>query len=198
MTFRMVRIYVLFLFLLIVDNVSFGQNRTISGKVVDMKTNAPVKFAHVFLSNTTYGKTSDESGRFYMEKLPPEEFILVVSIVGYETFSGKINLTDNNIRNLLIKLNPKIVELEGVSVTGKTDKKWNRLYNIFEREFIGKTLNSENCEIENPWVIEFTEKSKTNNLSIIVSEPVIVINRSLGYKITYYLEQFIYDNGTLR
>jgi hypothetical protein len=179
-------------------NWSYGQNRTLSGKVMDMKTNAPVEFAHVFLSNTTYGKTSDVSGRFYMDKLPAEEFILVVSIVGYETFSGKINLTEKNIQNLIVKLQPKIVELEGVSITGKSDKKWKRLYNIFKKEFIGETDNSKNCEIENPWVVEFKEKSNTGNLSAEVSEPVIVINRSLGYKVKYYLEEFSYSGGNLR
>ncbi|MFC2126398.1 carboxypeptidase-like regulatory domain-containing protein, partial [Bacteroidota bacterium] len=169
-----------------------------SGKIVDLNTNVPVEFAHVFLSNTTYGKTSDGSGRFYMDNLPAEEFILVVSIVGYETFSGKVNLTEMNIQNLLIKLKPKIVELEGVSVTGKTDKKWNRLYNIFKREFVGETINSKDCEIKNPWVVEFTKKSNNNNISVVVSKPIIIINRSLGYKVTYYLEEFTYSGGNIR
>lgn len=191
------RFFIVILLLIFNSEIVTGQNRILTGRVVDLKTNAPVEFAHVFLSNTTFGRTSDVSGRFFLEKLPAEEFILVVSIVGYETFSGNINLAQGDINNLLIKLIPKVVELEDVSVTGEADKKWNRLYDVFEKEFIGQTFNSENCEIENPWVVEFTEKSKTNNLTVTTSEPIQITNKSLGYSITYYLEGFKYDNGSL-
>jgi len=191
-------LYSILLLLILNSGLTTGQDRILSGRVVDLKTNTPVEFAHVFLSNTTFGKTSDTSGRFFLDNLPAEEFILVVSIVGYETFSGKINLTQRNISNLVVKLKSKVVELDDVSVTGQADKKWNRLYDVFEKEFIGQTLNSENCEIENPWVVEFTEDSKTNNLAVLTAEPIQITNKSLGYSITYYLEEFRYNHGSLK
>jgi hypothetical protein len=72
------------------------------------------------------------------------------------------------------------------------------LYKVFKKEFIGESFNSKNCEIQNPWVAEFKEKSTTNNVSAFTTEPIIIINRSLGYQITYYLEEFTYYNGNLR
>ena len=65
--------------------------QTLTGRVLDSLTQAPVLFATVYLDGTTIGATTDEEGRF---SLPiPSEYLpatLVVSQLNYATWRGDL------------------------------------------------------------------------------------------------------------
>jgi outer membrane receptor for ferrienterochelin and colicin len=61
-----------------------GQTGLVAGIVVDESNNEPLPFAHVVVDGTAYGTSCDEAGAFNMS-MPPGEYIIVVSYIGYST-----------------------------------------------------------------------------------------------------------------
>ena len=82
------KIAIIFLILL---RMTFAQTGQITGKVVDEQS-APLVGASVYLSGTILGSSTDESGRFVIEKIPPGSYQLIISIIGYETYRQSIAL----------------------------------------------------------------------------------------------------------
>lgn len=176
----------------------YAQRSIINGKISDGSTNKPIAFAHVFLANTNIGTTSNVNGEFILRNIPLGEFTIVVSMVGYHMFSSIILIKSGEIPNPNIQLVPFVHELEEVLIEEEPDRKWKRLYKVFEREFLGESENAKLCEIKNPWVIEFSEESSKYRLVATAYGPIEILNKSLGYKVFYYLNGFFYDNGNLR
>jgi hypothetical protein len=67
---------------------SLAAQKLLKGLVVDEK-NAPIPKASVFLNNTSIGTMADNAGRFTLS-IPSGKFDLVVSSVGFVTFSQSI------------------------------------------------------------------------------------------------------------
>lgn len=72
-------------FLILFAAKMFAQAGSISGQLIDAETGQGLKFAHVFIGHTTIGVSSDVNGDFIIEGVPPGEFDLVASFVGYES-----------------------------------------------------------------------------------------------------------------
>src|SRR4051794_38338462 len=72
----------------------FSQNATITGRVIDSKTQEPLPFANVFINNTTVGTATDDKGYFVLKKVPPGQVEVVFSFVGYQTYQTKLSVTD--------------------------------------------------------------------------------------------------------
>jgi hypothetical protein len=64
---------------------------------------------------------------------------------------------------------------------------------IFRNEFLGTTGNAMNCKITNEDDIRFKYSSNKDTLKAYATKPILIDNRALGYKITYYLDKFEYD-----
>lgn len=62
-----------------------GQARyaTITGSVLD-SDNRPLLGVNVYLRGTILGSATDSEGKFRIDRIPPGEFLLIVSAVGYE------------------------------------------------------------------------------------------------------------------
>lgn len=89
--------------------------QTISGTIRDGKTNETVIGAVVSVKGSNTGTTTDIDGKFELpvEQNPP--FIIVISIVGYESQEVNVSSLD---KPLSVKLRSKEIELKGVEVTG--------------------------------------------------------------------------------
>jgi hypothetical protein len=81
--------------------------------------------------------------------------------------------------------------LQEISVEGKGNPKIRkRNLTIFRREFLGRTKNAKECEIENEDDIRFIFSAKNDTLKAFSINPIIIKNKGLGYTITYYLDKF--------
>jgi hypothetical protein len=159
----------------------------ISGKVVDAESGKPIIGASVYLNGTYKGTSSNKEGSFIINSIE-RNIPLIVSYVGYESqtisnYSGK---------NLNIQLKHKANELKEVTIdaTGVAAISREEEMKIFLREFIG-TKNRE-CAISNPGDISFIYRKKTEELTAAANEPLVIYNKKLGYKITYFLSSFKY------
>ena len=111
---------ILFLVLIFFTSVSFAQQISFSGTVIDAGTKEPVSFASVYFARSTVGKTTDSAGQFTFVLNNFKDDTLKVSFIGFETYKIPITRLQNN-QNLKI-------ELERGSAKGEViiKSKWNR------------------------------------------------------------------------
>jgi len=185
-----------FIFMLFSLNC-FGQFSDISGNVKDKDTGEPILFAHIFIANTAVGSTSDTEGKFMLREVPAGEFTIVCTMVGYDPFTGLINVTPGNLFQVDIELEQSETILDEVSVSEKEDKKWKKQYSLFERELLGDVPTADRCEILNPWVVNFEENSFSDTFLATADEPLEINNKYLGYKIYFLLTNFKIVHGQL-
>ena len=171
-----------------------AQSVSVTGRVVDVENGVPIPGVHVFLASTTYGTTTDNEGRYIISDVSAGSYTLVVSIIGYEAAKLPVQfLTESGDLYFDFELKRQIYELDGVEVIGKEDRAWQRHYDQFRKEFIGSLDHADETEILNPEVLDFKRNSRAR-LSATASEPLLIENRSLGYRITYVLDFFEFDS----
>lgn len=161
-----------------------AQAQSVKGKVVDATTGNPIPSASVYLNGSSKGTTSDTQGEFILNTTETN-IPLVVSSVGYQ--SEVINNYSN--KTLNVRLSPRVQVLREVVIGGMSREEQMK---IFLKEFIGS--NIKDCLISNPDDINFTYRKKAQTLEADVSQPLIIYNKKLGYKITYFLSSFSHSS----
>jgi len=163
---------------------------TITGKLLNQDDKKPVANASVFLDNATIGNASANNGSFILTGVPSGKYTLVVSIIGFETFTETVIVNRKNIKMDDIYLTPKTHALKEVFV--KPDPfRDNNIY-MFKEEFIGKSELADQCKILNPEVLTISYDKSTNTLSASSDGFLDIENDGLGYKIRYLLADFQY------
>ncbi len=171
---------------------------TVGGKVTDKATGQPLVAASVFAQNTTSGTVTDAEGNFKL-RLPAGGYELAVTFTGYETVTYRVSSSDAaGSDNIVISLGQKDKTMEAVAVVGSNEVKdgWEKYGNFFLENFIGKSVFSSTCTLKNPEVLKFYFSKRKNRLKVLSSEPLLIENKALGYKIKYALDSFTYEYGT--
>ncbi|MFT3936509.1 MAG: carboxypeptidase-like regulatory domain-containing protein [Chitinophagaceae bacterium] len=182
-----------FLLLIIFSSPAFSQSSNfIKGKVINGETNAVIANASVFITNTSKGTVSSSTGLFELQNVPEGTYDLVVSCIGFETQVYTYKSSQLPL-NMLIKLAPKVEELEAVVVEPYEKDGWEKWGKFFLENFIGTSANANDCTIKNYNVLHFRNSKKKNQLTVIADEPLIIQNRALGYNVQYQLENFTYN-----
>ena len=180
-------------FLLFILLFSFAANsqKLLKGVVIDTEKNKPVSNASVFLNTTSIGTVTNDHGNFELT-IPNGKYDLIVSSVGYETYNQTINA--NELSDFItIKLKVKSEIMQTVIVEPYEKDGWEKWGKFFLDNFIGTSANALNCKIKNTAVIHFRNSKKTNELSAVTDEPLIIENKALGYTLKYQLETFSYN-----
>jgi carboxypeptidase-like protein len=169
----------------------------IKGVVYEDSTRKPVEGASVFLSNTSFGTITDSKGNFKMIVSKQGTYTIVVTSMGYITYS-RIIFINNNTGYITILLKPKINQLNDVVVTDHRIKQqiedgWLKYGNFFLDNFIGTSKEARQCILKNRSVIKFIFSQKKNELTASADAPLVVENKALGYTIKYQLENFTYN-----
>lgn len=157
----------------------------IQGKVVD-EFEQPLPSATVYYEGTTLATLTDEQGNFTLRYDPKINRPLVVSYLGYstayiETFSTTVSLkiimtqATNSLREVVIKKD-RFSRKEKMA--------------IFKERFLGITRFGLRTVIENEDDIDFEYDEEKKMLKAYSDKPLLIINRSLGYKINYELVDF--------
>lgn len=111
----------LYILLSLLHFVAWTQNGVIRGTVKDEKTNQPVPFANVVIQNTSIGAVTDFEGDFVISGVPSGFVRLVVSSVGYQSFTtAELQVTNTNETVIEIAIRETATTLTGVTVTAKT------------------------------------------------------------------------------
>jgi hypothetical protein len=180
---------------LIIVLLSFNLNAqtTITGVVTDSLNN-PLPFASVFLSQTTYGVVTDNTGAYTLNILKDGIYEMLISCIGYKTYSQFIK-AEGNKQNINIRLLLNLYHLKEISVTAREK---NRLanYTQFLKLFLGETPNSESCKILNPEDLHLYKDSESNALNAFSVKPLKIENKALGYYVIYNLKDFYFNPET--
>lgn len=172
-----------------------GQTLSISGIVTDASTGAPVAGASVFFSSTSYGVVSSSNGTFNITGIQPGKYDLIVSSVGYETFSQTISLTIS-ITGKTIALKQKAALLNEVIVRRYLKDGFKQWGQFFLDNFIGTSAFSKDCSIKNIKALKFSYSKQSGELNVDATEPLLIENKALGYNIQYQLENFTFHFDT--
>jgi hypothetical protein len=182
------------LFLLLINFCSFTYSQIIKGTILDKSNDSRISFATIYLNGTYVGTNSDQTGYFELDITKYSSMPLTISALGYYS----ITLSDfSKDKPLIAYLTPKVFELDEVVVKSKSlSRERKEKLILFRNEFLGPTENGQNCEITNENDISFNYDSDKDTLKAFASKPLLINNRRLGYKITYYLDKFEYYKKT--
>ena len=180
---------IILIFLFINFNI-VAYNQVIKGTILENKTRIPI-LATVYFNGTFVGTQSDLDGNFELDISKNTSMPLTISSIGYYS----VNLTSfSTNKPLIIYLTPKVYEVKEVVISSKSlVRKRKANLNLFKKVFLGTTANARNCKIINENDITFNYDSDRDTLKAFASKPLLIINRALGYKITYYLDRFEYS-----
>lgn len=177
-------------------------NKIITGQVVDAVTKAPLQYANVFIDNSSFGVATDLDGNFRIENVPNIRAQLVVSFVGYRPKQIPISINDPT-NQLSIEMEPNARNLETITIISpkkiKRSKEERKFLKRFKIDFLGRSAYSKDCRILNPYVLNFESlNDSTDGYNVTASDVIEVENKAMGYRISFKLDEFKYENGIVR
>jgi outer membrane receptor for ferrienterochelin and colicin len=129
-----------------VTTLTWAQNGTIAGKVVDVKTQEEIIGANVVIEGTTVGAATDMEGNFTINNVKPGVYSLVVSFVTYKTHLIKDVVVESGKKTTVeVTLAEDIAQLEEIIVTAKKDiaTDLNLMNSIRESKLVVSGISSE-------------------------------------------------------
>ncbi|MDT0644613.1 carboxypeptidase-like regulatory domain-containing protein [Zunongwangia sp. F363] len=185
----------IFYFLLIYTSIACSQEK-LTGTIYNAQDSSAVFGASVYFDGTSVGVASNENGSFTLQKPPEMTAPLVISSLGFETM---IISNYNAYTSVLppVYLKPSEENLETVTIEADPWTRKKKL-DIFRKEFIGTSPEAKKCTIKNEAAIKLNYRPSTETLTAFSNEPIIIVNKFLGYQIKYDLRNFEvqFDTGS--
>jgi hypothetical protein len=169
--------------------------QVIQGVVLDANSRETIPGVSIYINGTTFGTSTNEKGIFFLNGFPEPPYQIHISAIGYETKTVEI-LEKEKRDAMTILLNPKALELAETVIKVPENNGWKRFGQQFYRNFIGYSEFADQCRIINPEVLSFIHDKNDFIVRAYAEEPLIILNEALGYRITYWLDFFIYDAKT--
>ncbi len=94
----------------------------LKGEVNDKSTGEALVGATVYLKNTSYGTSVGLDGSFVIKSVPPGDYVLVVSLVGYNTIERSFSISEAKEQNFNFSMDENANELSEVIVRGVADQ----------------------------------------------------------------------------
>lgn len=108
------------LVLLSISAAAFAQSTgTVRGFVYDRENGEPMIFTNVFLKNTTFGASTDVNGYYSISRIPPGDYTLMVTSVGYDTASVDITIKRGDILNERLVIGESSVQMQEFEVSAE-------------------------------------------------------------------------------
>lgn len=189
------------LFLILFCNFFFSaslnaQEMVDKGWVLDAFTKEPVAGASVFINASGIGTVCDAAGQFSLSKFIQANLgnpNLTIAAMGYET--AIYHLTSNS-GKVVILLKPMVRDLETVTVRASEKNGWQKYGADFMENFFGYSEFSKLCVLKNPEVLSFYYDPEGLVLRVVAKKPLLILNKALGYKITYWLDEYEHQYRT--
>ena len=175
---------------------TYAQVKLDKGLVLDASTNQPIAGASVFINASGIGTVCDANGQFNLKQFIQANLgnpNLTIAAVGYETTTYQLKSTSEKI---VILLKPNIRELTTVTVYASEKNGWQKYGTDFMENFFGYSEFSKQCVLKNPEVLSFYYDPVQRILRVIAKRPLSIENNALGYKITYWLDEFEHNYKT--
>ena len=106
-------------------------------------------------------------------------------MIGYAPFVQVVHAGTGVQPAMRIGLQPSVYEMDNITVTSRRNRRWKKQLASFTKGVIGETTNAAMTSILNPEVLDFTQRNDI--LLARASEPLVIENNALGYRIYYSL-----------
>jgi hypothetical protein len=164
----------------------FSQTGSVAGVITDSLTGLPVANLSAFIPFTSTGTTTNAQGEYILDRLPPGDYPLIFRHVTYRSYSKSITIVAGKQMVLNLAVSENTYQIGEVVKLGKIAD-WSWGYNLLKEYFLGDP-NATKCILQNPKDLKFYFDGDV--LTAYSREPLEIINRHLGYRITYYLDYF--------
>ena len=110
--------YLIIISIISVVNVFAGNTGKIAGKITDKSNNQPLIGVNVIIVGTTMGAATDVNGEYYILNIPPGNYEVKASLIGYQSVTIKnINVSADQTTRLNFQIGEQAVEIKSVVVT---------------------------------------------------------------------------------
>ncbi|MCJ7554820.1 MAG: carboxypeptidase-like regulatory domain-containing protein, partial [Ignavibacteriaceae bacterium] len=108
-------------FIFLVGTIVYaGTTGKIAGKTTDKSTGEALIGANILIVGTTIGASSDIDGNYFILNIPPGEYEVKASMIGYSSFTfQKIRVSVDQTTKIDFELNPGSIEFADVIVTAE-------------------------------------------------------------------------------
>ncbi len=113
----------LLLLLVSLGITGFSQTGSLRGFVYDDETGEPLPYVNVYIAGTDMGAPTDENGFFSVSSIPPGDYTVKLTYVGYDTLFQKFTIEANKITSVKLNLLQSGIILNEVTITSKTQQK---------------------------------------------------------------------------
>jgi len=96
-----------------------SQTAGIRGFIYERESGEPVIFTNVYLYRTTYGASTDVNGFFTINRIPPGDYTLMVTYLGYDTLRIPVSLKSGDLITKQLYLEKASFMLEGVNISAE-------------------------------------------------------------------------------
>src|SRR5690606_9323831 len=160
--------------------------QTISGIVVDEKTQQPLSNVSVFFDNSTTGTLTATNGSFKIQIPPGNKSSLIFSFYGYEYF-----VIEEPKPQQQLKISLKLEENEMAElIIDQSPFSRKEMLSAFRYFFLGNTTNAKKAQILNEQNLSFYYDKNTYTLHAYADQPIKVDNKNLAYELSFHLEHF--------
>ena len=98
---------------------------SLRGFVTDSSNGEQISYANVIIKGTRFGSSTNNRGYYYIPSIPVGKHKVIISFMGYKTKEVEVNISNDEITQLNIKLSPVPVQMQELSVFGQKTAKEN-------------------------------------------------------------------------
>lgn len=167
----------------------------VSGIVKEKSSGKALANVNVFISGTTLGAVTNNSGHFEIKGIPEGNYTIVASMIGYEHKIDKIEIENNKKYMVEFYLEEATYDIGTVEVSAEVPEEWKINLSTFKEYFLGTTDYSKGCLIENEYNLDFI-MDETGTLNVKCPVNLVITNKALGYKIECLLLLFTFDESS--
>ena len=160
---------------------TFAQNATLSGKIIDSETKQPLYAVTVIITGSSFGANSDFDGTFEIKDIPPGEYNVQFTYIGYEkNLFTAIKFAAGENKKMDVALNPTTLTFDdAVVVHGEKP-----LVDVEEAK-TGSTLTAKEIELQPVRQIQSVVNMQTG---VVQSADGVHIRGGRSYETGFYID----------
>ena len=132
--------------LLFFASISFGQNASLRGIVLDSLSSEPLVGANVFLTGTSLGTATDDEGVFVIKNINPAKYQVKVSYIGYLPSEIELDLKEPKEYEQNFFLNYTTIEGKTVLVTSQAKGQMDAINKQIKAKSIKNIVSSDRIQ----------------------------------------------------
>lgn len=99
--------------------LSAQNTAVVTGTILDKMLDAPIEDVEIRIKSTPYATISDRNGNFEITNIPPGEYEIIFSHIGYEKLKIGVLLAAGDLRRMDVVMEPKTKVLKEVEIHSK-------------------------------------------------------------------------------